>query len=399
MLGLQNVWRLCSFWFTHYLLQSCFARADKVCLINVASNPRVASVFTRGMLEHYGSDNSYEVVDAGMNCAEGAVRINLVLYKQLSTKCTGLNICILVADERCKAPGGGRASMARWIRRENAVLKGVDTLVIGNKHKTIIDQIVSLISDWDEGYYEEEGDPRLQRNDSDVSIDMQLIPNVILREFYSSKYNYPAFALGSRFEFEPVPEILSKASHRPIMFNFMGSVLPDKEPDRVHLQEVLRNNRWDQFTTRIHIFNELVRDPNMTTQYEYRNTLLASSFTLAPVGTADDCFRFWESIEAGSIPIFVRRVVRSYKKYHCPDAFEDVLATNPPIILLSTWDELPAFLEKVKESEIEDMRQRLSLWNHDFWVNTTQTIDKAIRKAATPRRAYKIMQEAHVFMN
>jgi hypothetical protein len=39
----------------------------------------------------------------------------------------------------------------------------------------------------------------------------------------------------------------------------------------------------------------------------YRETLLASSFTLAPVGTADDCFRFWEAIEAGSVPVFVRR--------------------------------------------------------------------------------------------
>jgi hypothetical protein len=289
--------------------------------------------------------------------------------------------------------------MARWIRRENAVLKGIDSIVIGSKHKTIIDQIIGLISDWDEGYYEEDGDPRLQRNDSDTLINTELIPNVILREFYSSKYNYPAFALGSRFEFEPVPEILSKASNRPIMFNFMGSVMPDKEPDRVHLQEVLRNNTWDNLTTRVQIFDKHVTEPNVTTKYEYRNTLLASSFTLAPVGTADDCFRFWESIEAGSIPIFVRRVAPSYKDYNCPDAFEDVLATNPPIVLLSTWDELPAFVKKVKESEIEDMRQRLSTWNYDFWVNTTQTIDRAIRRAATPRRAYKIMQEAHVFIN
>lgn len=381
MLGLQNVWRLCGFWFIHYLLQSClakYARADKVCLINFTSNPRVASLFTRGMLEQYGSDNSYQVVQAGKNCVEGAVRIKLVDYNQLPSKCTGLNICILVADERCKAPGGDRASMARWIKKKK---KGIDSIVIGSKHKTIIDQIIGLISDWDDGYYEEDGDPQLQRNDSDTLINTELIPKVILREFYSSKYNYPAFALGSRFEFEPVPEILSKASNRPIMFNFMGSVLNDTEPDRVHLQEVLRNNHWDNLTTRVHIFNEHVREPNVTTQYEYRNTLLASSFTLAPVGTADDCFRFWESIEAGSIPIFVRRVAPSYKDYDCPDAFEDVLATNPPIVLLSTWDELPAFVKKVKESEIEDMRQRLSTWNYDFWVNTTQTIDRAIRRA------------------
>ena len=51
------------------------------------------------------------------------------------------------------------------------------------------------------------------------------------------------------------------------------------------------------------------QEPDQYAVEEYRVTLIASSFTLSPVGISDDTFRFWEAIEAGSIPIFVRRAV------------------------------------------------------------------------------------------
>ena len=50
-----------------------------------------------------------------------------------------------------------------------------------------------------------------------------------------------------------------------------------------------------------------VKKPSKLVRARYRSTLLNSSFTLSPVGTNDECFRFWEAIEAGSIPIFVPR--------------------------------------------------------------------------------------------
>lgn len=138
----------------------------------------------------------------------------------------------------------------------------------------------------------------------------------------------------------------------------MGSIKGKQEHDREHLRDVLNAHNWTM-PIRLRMFDDLVRNPDQTTADEYRATLLSSSFTLAPVGTADDCFRFWEAIEAGSIPIFVRRMGNVDKQHQCPDAFEDVLAADPPIVLLKDWDELPAFAESVTEAHIDDLRRRM----------------------------------------
>ncbi len=136
----------------------------------------------------------------------------------------------------------------------------------------------------------------------------------------------------------------------------MGSIKVGQELDREHLRDVLKEHNWSR-PVHTRLFDDLVRNPDTTTVAEYRATLLASSFTLAPVGTADDCFRFWEAVEAGSVPIFVRR--KGNINTNCPDAFEDVLATKPPIVLLEDWSDLPAFAETVTENDVEKMRRAL----------------------------------------
>ena len=116
----------------------------------------------------------------------------------------------------------------------------------------------------------------------------------------------------------------------------------------------------------------------------YREVLLKSSYTLCPVGTADDCFRFWEAIEAGSIPIFVRRNPKS--RPGCPDAFEDVLATNPPIVILDSWEQLPEFAASVTESQINQQRIELARWNREWWENVTQRVTTAVTSALSIRK-------------
>ena len=64
----------------------------------------------------------------------------------------------------------------------------------------------------------------------------------------------------------------------------------------------------------------------------------------------------------------------------CPDAFEDVLSSNPPVVLLDSWATLPAFLQSVTNDQIDDMRHRLLRWENEFWRNTSQIVDEAIDK-------------------
>lgn len=155
--------------------------------------------------------------------------------------------------------------------------------------------------------------------------------------------------------------------------------------DRVAMRDVVERHAW-KFPIKWLVFNSLVNSTDNAE--EYRSVLQRSSFTLCPVGTGDDNFRFWEAIEAGSIPIVVPRneslmhdshVIEQRGERDCPDSFNDILRTNPPIVLLQSWDDLPNFLDLVTEEQIGEHRENLFRWNHEFWSNTTQAIDSAIR--------------------
>lgn len=367
-----------------------------ICLVNLANNPRTASLFSRGMLEKHGSKNTFEVVSPTKGCHPSSTRIQLVHNRQLMEWCLGDEVCIVTGDEECRAPAADLGSLHSFLIRSHLYSVLPEKAALGYQRGDLQHSVEDTDDDFDEVFdeYAEHfaivdkiTDPdersRLQRLHLEIGL-QQLRPNIILREFYSSKFNYPAVALGARYEFLPVSDAERDAGNRKYIFNFMGSIKVGKELDREHLRDVINANHWEK-PTHFVMFDQLVRNPNSSTVEEYRNTLLASSFTLAPVGTADDCFRFWEAIEAGSIPIYVRRMGNVAKKSNCPDAFEDVLATNPPIVLLKDWDELPSFAKKVTEAEIDAMRRKLVTWANQWWTNTSRAVDAAIETALRSR--------------
>ena len=342
------------------------ASALNICVVNRANNPRTASLFSRGLLEAHGSRHNFTVVlgRGNSSCPTGSqVRLFLLKFVQadfLLRFCTGSLPCILTGDEKCSAP----ASQAQWQRlllnkptTEHSQQKFIGA---ATKHPCFADAVAEKPLEWEDV----------------VSF---IRPNIIARQYYSSKYgDLPALSLGPRFEFDDVSPALQRSPRRPIMFNFMGSIRGEDgvEKDRVHMQDVVNGTNWT-VPFRFRAFDELVRTPNNNDVFTYRETLLLSSFTLTPVGTADDTFRFWEAIAAGSIPIFVRRQLSS-RPPRCPDAFEDVLRTNPPIVILDSWDGLAPFIESVSENDIAATRARLIQWHTEWWTNTTRRIDDTI---------------------
>ena len=375
-----------------------------ICLVNLANNPRTASVFSRGMLEEHGSVNRFQVVTPAQGCDAFAERLLLVSNVQLVDWCIGPEICILTGDEGCNAPATGLASLHQFLLGERVgpvepERAAATRLRESPSMKQVDDDpnFDDVMEDYAEDFELPEASNNMKKKNNlrhrstlkrlalNEGINL-LRPNIILREYYSSKYAYPAISLGARFEFERVPAHQRDAGNRQFMFNFMGSIKVGQERDREHLRDVVNSHNW---TVPIHVkmFDDLVRNPDSSTVDEYRDTLLASSFTLAPVGTADDCFRFWEAIEAGSIPIFVRRMGNLIKHTKCPDAFEDVLAANPPIVLLDDWDELPEFAALITEEQIEDLRRRMVVWARAWWSTTAATVDEAIRRALEARSA------------
>ena len=76
-----------------------------------------------------------------------------------------------------------------------------------------------------------------------------------------------------------------------------------------------------------------------------------------------------------------------HRESKCPDAFADVLRSNPPIVLLDSWTDLPAFLETVNEERINELRVALDQWNQKWWDDMAQLVDDAVDVAITGLQA------------
>jgi hypothetical protein len=90
----------------------------------------------------------------------------------------------------------------------------------------------------------------------------------------------------------------------------------------------------------------------------YASWLCNSRFALVPGGISPETVRLYDALEAGCIPISLRRPFIS-----APDALG-----APPIVLLDSWKELPAFYEAHKDDVdgLESKRLEIAAWWRDF---------------------------------
>jgi hypothetical protein len=350
-------WKIQLFVFAFLLVEARLTWGINVCMVNVAGNMQSNSLFTRGLLPLYKPKQNYSFARHGEQyCAEGSFRVYNIDNKppQLYQNCLGKSPCVAVGDERCKLPGSDIEVILRWIK----------------KHQPTIDMVEPYLND-----------PGIRDNLS-LAIATRVKRNVILREYYSTKYDIPSFSLGARNDFKLVEPEDRDRGNRKYMFNFIGSV-QGAEADRKHMQEVINNTEW-RISFKVDYFKKFVRSPDVERRETYRSTLLDSSFTLAPVGNGDESHRFWEAIEAGSIPIFVPRMSsKNPFQPWCPGGMEEVLNAipPPPIIVLKDWSKLPIFISHVTEKDISQHRQHLRKWAQNWWEDQVRKIDTAIDEA------------------
>eukprot|EP00750_Incisomonas_marina_P002348 INCI12230.1.p1 GENE.INCI12230.1~~INCI12230.1.p1 ORF type:complete len:258 (-),score=41.17 INCI12230.1:364-1137(-) len=161
------------------------------------------------------------------------------------------------------------------------------------------------------------------------------------------------------------------------LFNFQGNV-PGRLRGTAMLLDTVGSQGWDD-SKELVMWHPVVA----TSESEYRDVLLQSSFTLCPLGPAQDSYRFWEAIEAGSIPVVLRQDRRS-RQATCPAPFADVLATAPPIVLMDSWDDLPIYMEAMTKQEIGQRRKALTQWNQRFWKELVESLDSAAVQYGSP---------------
>jgi len=87
---------------------------------------------------------------------------------------------------------------------------------------------------------------------------------------------------------------------------------------------------------RVH-FNRGFNSPDGLPLMEYRSWLLGAVFGICPIGRFNlDCFRLYEVMEAGAIPVTLARTER---QPYAPSYWELLFGQNPPFVHRGTWGE------------------------------------------------------------
>ena len=119
---------------------------------------------------------------------------------------------------------------------------------------------------------------------------------------------------------------------------------------------------FDLFAKQLFSFTCLNRD------FEgYLEDLASSKFVLSPRGNGQDCFRTWEAIHVGAIPI-----VRSSSL--------DPLYEGLPVLIIENWEEVT---EEFLNAKYEEMRQKsynLEKLSLDYWVQKIKAYQREVRQ-------------------
>ena len=198
-----------------------------------------------------------------------------------------------------------------------------------------------------------------------------------VREYYSSNLQKKGYLpLGMRSDTWSSFQQLIKnrstfsiplSSKRKYEFNAIFSESTSVE--RKHLAIILENqtqahNAFVSIAKKFYKHANSPRADQIGTE-QYVNVLLDSVFTLAPAGHNPECFRLYEAVESGSIPIVVlsdQHPLVLNDTHPCKDSLRHW--RNSPIVFLQSWDDLyPTLKDMLNNASALDQRQaELQSW-------------------------------------
>eukprot|EP00579_Thalassiosira_antarctica_P016089 CAMPEP_0201933366 /NCGR_PEP_ID=MMETSP0903-20130614/31418_1 /ASSEMBLY_ACC=CAM_ASM_000552 /TAXON_ID=420261 /ORGANISM="Thalassiosira antarctica, Strain CCMP982" /LENGTH=137 /DNA_ID=CAMNT_0048473285 /DNA_START=68 /DNA_END=478 /DNA_ORIENTATION=- len=118
------------------------------------------------------------------------------------------------------------------------------------------------------------------------------------------------------------------------------------------------------------VFTGNVNSPN-TEQLNtdsYIEVLLDSVFTLAPAGHNPECYRLFEAVEAGSIPVLIKNdlYAKQRSQYSCKESLHHWY--DAPILVLDSWNDLFPTVERLMGNleALDEMQIKLHMWYDDY---------------------------------
>jgi len=221
------------------------------------------------------------------------------------------------------------------------------------------------------------------------------------REYYTSEMPHLGYLpLGPRMDywlsFQKIQEshqfFIVPSSKRKYSFNAIFS--QNTNNARKSLADNIDNNRH---TSKLPIFTRMAKEWTHEVDIteneqlgtdEYMGALLDSIFTISPAGHSPECFRIFEAVEAGSIPVL------SYDDMHGisrpnPNNRKDLRnvehpCKNPlrhwygaPIVVLDSWSDLYPTLDSLLKDPLalDEMQVKLRMWYNDYMQKSVQKFE------------------------
>ncbi|XP_054721801.1 ribitol-5-phosphate xylosyltransferase 1-like [Uloborus diversus] len=185
------------------------------------------------------------------------------------------------------------------------------------------------------------------------------------------------------------PKQLDLENARPYTCNFLGSVYAHSSREK--LLNVIQKYNLTQFCF-IKGRNEWQPRETKKSLSIYIQSLRLSDLTLNPVGMNSECYRIFEAMQFGSVPV-VENVMTpgacgNSKGIMAPSPLRLLKLYKAPIIYINDWLELPDLIKKEQKMTLQEKinrRIKLVQWYENFKLNLKEQL-LAILKELTSKR-------------
>lgn len=219
-----------------------------------------------------------------------------------------------------------------------------------------------------------------------------------VRNYYSHGNNHQFYLpLGPRFDswsvlqrLQQSPEFVMKPpSSRRYAFNAIFT--KGTGMGRRKLAKLLeRMNHtlpiYTAITTRWTSMTQFKRaDENKLNPQTYMEVVLDSIFTLSPAGHNPECFRMFEAIEAGSIPVLVKEELYSPMNGECVEPLHHWY--DAPILVLESWDDLFPTVERLLLGDLlalDKMQIDLKAWYDGYMRKIVRDFEEFLMQPFEP---------------
>uniref|UniRef100_A0A1B6KEB4 Exostosin GT47 domain-containing protein n=1 Tax=Graphocephala atropunctata TaxID=36148 RepID=A0A1B6KEB4_9HEMI len=153
---------------------------------------------------------------------------------------------------------------------------------------------------------------------------------------------------------------------RPFIGNFVGTVY--KNSSRESMVNLIKRKKW---TDKILLIEREEWIPNETVEsrQQYIEALQSSDLTLSPAGMNTECYRIYEALALGSVPVVEDIVTPGKCAREAPAPLRLLKQLRAPVIWLSDWANLSTVLhiqQKLSFREITNRRIKAVNWYINF---------------------------------